>query len=445
VAPLYLLACLILGGSAQGVWQSAILQLVGLAIIAWAASSSSVERLPTSVTALLMLGLVAVLVVALQSVPMPPSIWAKDARERIAEGYGLLGQPVPALPISLTPYASLSTLLCLIPPLAMFCAVAVLPAGRASRLAAALIAGTLASVVLGVLQVASTDPAASPWYLYSETIFGSAVGFFANANHMAILLVMALPFTAAIASAAKGASAQRYSALLSMLSGTALILVVGIVLNGSLAGYALALPVLVLSALIFLKRSNPVRPWLGIAAALSFVAGLGIMASSAIGASKVGQDASISVQSRQQIFATTSKAVSDYFPLGSGLGSFPKIYRLYETPDLVTEVYVIHAHNDYLELALELGVAGVVLIAAFLLWWLVALWATWRIGEGTAFTRAASIASAAVLVHSAVDFPLRTAAISATFAMCLALLANRRQPLKQETADLRPARHIVIR
>ena len=98
VAPLYLLACLILGGSAQGVWQSAILQLAGLGIIAWAASSSRVERLPMSVTALLMLGLVAVLVVALQSVPMPPAIWAKGARDKIAEGYGLLGPPVPALP-----------------------------------------------------------------------------------------------------------------------------------------------------------------------------------------------------------------------------------------------------------------------------------------------------------------------------------------------------------
>ena len=37
VAPAYLFACLILGGSAQGVWQNMILLLAGLAIIAWAA------------------------------------------------------------------------------------------------------------------------------------------------------------------------------------------------------------------------------------------------------------------------------------------------------------------------------------------------------------------------------------------------------------------------
>jgi len=41
---------------------------------------------------------------------------------------------------------------------------------------------------------------------------------------------------------------------------------------------------------------------------------------------------------------------------------------------------------------------------------------------------------------------VRTAAISACFAMCLALLADRRtQPPRREAQDLRPTRHLVIR
>src|SRR5207302_7614479 len=36
-APLYLLLCLILGGSAQGIWANMVLQLLGLAMLAWAA------------------------------------------------------------------------------------------------------------------------------------------------------------------------------------------------------------------------------------------------------------------------------------------------------------------------------------------------------------------------------------------------------------------------
>jgi O-antigen ligase len=131
-------------------------------------------------------------------------------------------------------------------------------------------------------------------------------------------------------------------------------------------------------------------------------------------------------------------------PLGSGLGSFVRVYRLYESPDSVSTEYVIHAHNDYVEIALELGVAGIILMVAFLLWWVTAVVAVWRTGKGGSFARAASIASAAVLVHSIVDFPLRTAAISACFAMCLGLLAERRQVAMRQAGDLRPSRHLVF-
>ena len=111
----------------------------------------------------------------------------------------------------------------------------------------------------------------------------------------------------------------------------------------------------------------------------------------------------------------------------------------------MTNTYVIHAHNDYAELALETGVAGILLMLLFLAWWAVAVWRVWRTAEAGPFARAASIASAAMLVHSLVDFPLRTAAMSACFAMCLALLADRRAPPPKEASDLRPARHAVIR
>jgi hypothetical protein len=50
-----------------------------------------------------------------------------------------------------------------------------------------------------------------------------------------------------------------------------------------------------------------------------------------------------------------------------------------------------------------------------------------------------------VLVHSLVDFPLRTAAISTAFAMCLALLLQRGTPPPTDPTDLRPTRHLVIR
>ena len=128
-------------------------------------------------------------------------------------------------------------------------------------------------------------------------------------------------------------------------------------------------------------------------------------------------------------------------PFGSGLGSFRNVYSLYEQPEKVTDVYVVHAHDDYLEIALELGVAGIILMLAFLAWWAAAVWRAWRSAEGGPFARAAAIASAAVLVHSLVDFPLRTAGIAVCFALCLAFLADSRAAPPKEKAELRRRRH----
>ena len=442
VAPAYLLACLILGGSAQGIWQNTLLQLAGLGIIAWAAATGD-EPLPKSAQALMLILIAAFVIVVLQLIPLPASLWAHGLRMRIAEGYSLLGRPVPSLPLSLTPYASLSTLLAIIPPLAVFCAILRLGAFRASWLAAALVAGAVAGITLGALQVVAPG-AASPWYLYHETNRGVAVGFFANANHMADLLVCGLPFIAALAAGGRSRNIQRYSALLIILAGAALLLVVGIALNGSLAGYTLAVPAIAASILIVAPAQRSVRLPVAIIAGLALAAAVAAMASTSIGSSRIGQEASGSVESRQEILKTTGRAIRDTMPFGSGLGSFVKVYPLYESADHVTPEYVVHAHNDYAELALELGLAGVLLIGVFLAWWTAAARAGWRTGGGGPYARAASIASAVILVHSVVDFPLRTAAISATFAMCLALLINRRPAQRQDPTDLRPARHLVV-
>jgi O-antigen ligase len=428
-----------LGGSAQGIWQNMLLQLAGVGIILWAVVARADEPLTASARRLFYLAIAALVVVLLQLVPLPPAIWAHGIRSRIADGFSLLGQPVPSLPISLAPYDSFSSLLCAIPPLALFCAVTKLRAYRPTWLAVALLAGTVAGIVLGALQVAGP---ASPWYLYPETNRGSAVGFFANADHMASLLVITLPFVAALAAAGRSRGVQRYSALLTVLGAASLVLLAGILLNGSLAGYSLVIPVIAASLPIILPSSKRLRTIVIVLGALSVIAAVTVLATSSIGGTRIGQHASSSVQSRKAILATTSEAIVDYMPFGSGLGSFLRIYRTYESPDSVSNEYVIHAHNDYAELALELGVAGIILILLFLAWWVAAVLSVWRRSFASPFAYAASIASAALLIHSLVDFPLRTAALSACFAMCLALLGERRDP--EEPGELRPTRHIVV-
>lgn len=446
VAPSYLLLCLLIGGSAQGVWGNLLLQLLGLAIIAWAAATARAEPVALPAKQLLILAAAAVAWVALQLIPLPASLWPHlGGREEIVTGYRVLGLPSPSLPISVTPYNSATTLLALIPPLAIFCAVVSLKAYRPSWLALAILGGAIAGILLGALQVASTDPQAAPWYLYPQTNWGVAVGFFANANHMAILLVICLPFLAAVFAAGRSLSAQHRSALFALAAAVGVLVTVGIALNGSLAAYGLAVPVILASLLIILPSGSGSRPWLMGAAGLLLLGIVAMLANTTTGGSKLAQGSVTSVQSREVILETTSKAIRDFLPLGSGLGSFRDVYHLYERPMAVTNTFVVHVHNDFVELALETGLPGILLMLLFLGWWVAAVWRVWRSAEAGPYARAATIASAAILAHSLVDFPLRTAAISACFGMCLALIADRRPPLAAEKSDLRPTRHFVLR
>jgi O-antigen ligase len=446
VAPLYLFACLILGGSAQGIWQNMALQLAGIAIIGWAAASRAQEPLVAPARQVLLITVLGIAVVALMLIPLPLSLWSQiGPRSALAGQYSILGLRPRALPLSLSPYDSLNSLLGMIPPIAIFSAVVRLKAYRPLWLALALLAGTVAGILLGALQVASAQAVQSPWYLYAETNVGTAVGFFANVNHMATLLVISVPFLAAIAAAARSASVQRYSAVIALCAGGVLVIIVGLALNGSLAGYGLALPVLAASALIELPPNSRLRLWAVVVAGVLLIGAVTAHETTSIGGAKFGQESATSVESREAILSTSAEALKDFFPLGSGLGSFARVYHLYEKPSQVSDVYVIHAHDDYVELALETGAAGVVVLVLFLVWWVATVWRVWRTAEAGPFARAASIASAAILVHSLVDFPLRTAAISACLAMCLALLAVRRAARVAEASDLRPTRHLVMR
>jgi hypothetical protein len=84
----------------------------------------------------------------------------------------------------------------------------------------------------------------------------------------------------------------------------------------------------------------------------------------------------------------------------------------------------------------EGGLPALLLVAAFLAWWAACARDQWRDG-GTLAGRAATIASAAILGHSLVDFPARMTAIAAVLALCLAIMARR-------TAGQR-VRHVTIR
>jgi O-antigen ligase len=335
----------------------------------------------------------------------------------------MLRTPVPSLPITMAPHLTLSSAVWLLPALAVLVGITRLGFFKPSRTAWAVIAGTSAGVLLGALQMASGGSEDSPWYLYRINNNGVATGFFANANHMATLLVVSVPFIAALlVSSRKKYSKAQWSAIVVALGGALAVVVLGIMLNRSLAGMGLIIATGVASY-VMAKPTGPMPKRVLALLPLLFIATAGLVYSGAVDQDMTA-DAKSSVVPRQAIFSNSIKAARDFFPVGSGIGTFAEIYPAYENPKAVTRTYINHAHNDYIEIVLEMGLPGAVLLVLFLLWWLTRTLQIWRSDNRDHYACAATIASGAILAHSLVDYPLRTAAIAAVFAACCALMSE---------------------
>ena len=445
--PVYLFLCLLLGGaSAAGFWANMLLQLIAIGLLFWAAAANRSAPLPSAARQLLVLVALAAALVLAQLVPLPPSVWtALPGREPAAAGFRMLGEPLPWLPLSLSPARTVASALWLLPALAVLFGMVRLGAFRASWLAWSLAAVTITSVGLGALQMVGGEQ--SPWYIYKITNYGVTVGFFSNANHLATLLVATIPFLAAlyINARARGRSVQRSSGMFVVLAGTLAIIFVGLAANRSIAGAALSIPVLAGSILMILSRKRRLPRWSAALVALLLAASVIGAFSAPFGNNLTGEQARTSEESRRTSFTRTIAAAGDFLPFGSGIGSFNEVYRSYERHDTITRWYMNHVHGDYIELALETGLPGMALILLFLWWWARRVLATWRAAEPDYFARAATLASGAILAHSIVDYPLRTAAISAVFAMCCALMAESRAKARKSrrTREDKPAaRHL---
>jgi O-antigen ligase len=438
VVPVYLMLCLLLGGaSAAGIWANLALQLLGLALIVYALSVSRRTPIATPSRQLIAIAVLALTLLALQLLPLPPSIWTQlGGREPVAAGFALLGQPLPWLPISLSAYDTRGGLFWTIPAFATLLGIAKLGGYKANWLAWVIVGVVLVSVAIGALQRAGGD-----WYFYEVTNFGVGTGFFANANHQATLLIATIPFLAGLylAGRTRGQSAQRTSGLLVILVGIFVVVLVGLAINGSLAGIGLGVPVVGASALMLWSRKRKVPGW-AIALALVAVAGAAYLPFSApIGSNNLtSAEARTSQLSRYTTFRTTIEAAQDHLPLGSGVGTFIEIYRTYEDPAQVERTFINRAHSDFLEFFLEAGLIAGLIVLLFLLWWVRRLLAIWWTEKPDHLARAASIATGAILAHSIVDYPLRTVAIGALFAACCALMAEPR-PRAQRNAEPEPA------
>lgn len=433
LASVWLLCCFALGGaSAAGVYANLLLQILAAALIAvwlWRGASMPVARAERWLA--WMFGLLVGWIL-LTLIPLPPSFWSTlPGREGVAHGYRLMDMRLPWLPITLSDDRTVRSALSLLVPLATFL-IALRQSKRGTGLLlAALTSFAIVSVGLGMAQMIGGTQ--SPLRLYAITNRDSPVGLFANANHFAILLVATIPLMAAwLRNSLMDGKRDRLGIFLYFLFLT--ILAIGIVMAQSLAGIGLAVPAVAGSLVILFHRSgNPRhRSWLtGVGLLSVALAVMALVANSARFDSKFND----SPTSRAVATPITLEAARDFIPAGSGLGSFVQIYASYEPDEYVSNTWMNHAHNDLAEVVLELGIPGALLIAGFLVW---LAWMSWRawITELPAnpVARGAMLSAWLICAHSLVDYPLRSAAIAALFALCLAATI-RRDPVRPANGD----------
>lgn len=434
---LLLVAVWVMGGvpldsSAADEW----LQLLALPLLVVAAAELPGAGPNSRLTrAGMVVALLIVAVPALQLLPIPDAFWnAPKARSLLASDLQQAGITAVDKRWTLTPSGTLQGVTALLPALAGFLLALAIPGTHRRRVVQVIVLLVLANVVFAFFQVGL--PPGSQLRLYQDFDAGFG-GLLVNTNHQATALIIGMVLAIGLAvDAARRASHGEipghrpwwYAAL----AGVCLALVP---LSTSRAGVAIALPALAaalaLTGALRWSRLRRSRRSLAVAACIALVAIIG--AWSAHGWMQVDE-----AEELRHVLARAAMDMADaQAPLGSGIGSLIPVFEQQAPPALWLPNYVNHVHNEYVQWWLTGGVMAMLVLAAVLLLLTVAGMRIARLhakGRNVALAAACFIAVCAALVHSWVDYPLRTTTLSTTVAvlagLMLASLADVRARIK---------------
>lgn len=412
------------GGSRADIDSLALLRFLSACaagLATWAIAREDLARIRLPLCLLAAIAAVGVI----QLVPLPPDIWTSlPGRDAIARIDALVGLDAWR-PITLSPAGTYNALFSLVVPLAGLLLFA-LCRDTDLALLAFVVMGIL-SALLGVLQLFS-DPR-SGIFLYEITNNGSAVGLFANRNHQAVFLACCMLIAAYLASREKFGRHAQFSWLL---WSAAVLMGLGVLINGSRAGLIALVMVTVMSALMLgARRSRDqenarsrISRWalpgmlLTIAA---LILSLFAAAERIPALARLLEDSALE-DLRAKLLPILLEMAGDFQPWGAGLGAFEHAYRMREPVELLGPAYVNEAHNDWLQFVIEGGLPAIgiiVLLSA------AAVWKLWKLvqtsADGTNITERNWLGFGLLLVLGAasiVDYPLRVPSL-----MLLAIIA----------------------
>ncbi|MEP3422615.1 MAG: O-antigen ligase family protein [Erythrobacter sp.] len=377
-----------------------------------------------------------VVLAAIQLIPLPPSIWASlPGRAPLVAGHDAAQIVLAWQPLSVTPMATINALGAVLVPFAVLVLFAAVD--DKARENAVLIVGVFVGLSAVIEVIQSLVPGSSALHFYRVTNEDAPVGLFANRNHHAVMLAATIPLILAI-------MAQFGKAKLAWMGGVASSCVVGLcmvglaVMTGSRAGAALSIAAFALTVPLFtyakLSTQSGVRNWrrkrwaliLSPIGIVLIVVAVFLIGGGAAFERIAAKDSFGDL--RFQILPDILAMIAHSTPLGWGMGSFPEVYEIYERREMIQPAYINHAHNDWLEIIIEGGLALPTIMAAIAMWTAQNVWRHRRQilrprgDEGR--VRFAGLAGAVILVAgSAFDYPLRTPSGAVVMVLFLALIA----------------------
>lgn len=435
-AVVLVLSSALLGGASQAnALQQAAVEATSLPLLGLALYWLLIVGAPPGSRVALMLLCAILLLPVIQLVPLPYAVWSALPGRTVAKTIGnALHIGTGARALSLAPQETWRAFLALFPPAAMFLGALALGARQKQTLIVLWLVAATLGFVLGALQVLQGPQ--SSLYFYAVTNNRSTVGFFSNRNDQAAFLACTLPLAAAFSAAHVGLRNFRHRRRPSPKSiGLASLLyipvgIVGVAVTFSRAGLLLLILALASCFMIFVRAGAIRGSWrkvagIGAGAIVAVVAILFL----GLGPILDRFNSTTPDDLRTQGWPVVLQAAQIYEPVGSGIGSFKTVYNTAEPLSMVSPVYFNHAHNDYLELWLETGWFGPILVLAFLAWLANRAFRIWSqpfAGYEAALPAASSIVVLLLVIHSWVDYPLRTETLSVLFAFACASIVGAR-------------------
>src|SRR5262245_25987450 len=414
------------GGTRQGLLSDALTQIVSLPLLAIAFSRLRHSN-PSEQRLALVLVFAVVLVPCLQLIPLPPQVWTiLPGRAELAEAYKVAGMSLPFLPISLEPLTTLRGLLSLLPAIAVFLGVLSLrEEGEIRWLLLLIFFVAVAGAGLALMQLVGGHE--SPLRFYNVTNLFRGVGLFANSNHQAAFFYGVIPYAAIWASLSRHSPRDRRILHLTLSAIVLVAIVIGLPATVSRFGALLGL-VAGLCCIPLVAGLAPRAERGRIVKVAAIASAVALLLAFQFGFAGIAERISQAVGTdlRWSIASITTKAAQDYLPFGSGIGTFAPIYQRYEPLEYLQESYINRAHNDWLESWLEGGLVSAAVICALVTSYLFLAYRSWRTAHPNsrlvAYGRAGSICIGLLLIHSMLEYPLRTTALMVMVAISVAFM-----------------------